>query len=208
MNYENLKKHAQTILKGLVLLLAIFAVVVIFKECSNSEKPNPTFYKDTDTITPKIEVNKSENDSLTVRLAILEKSLKTQRSKTSYYKSKYKSVYDSVYSASDSICRTFLSLVNSERERLETSHEAENQVNQYIIDNQFKQIENHRENERLFELQHVQDTSKISYLLNDSIPKVRKIALKEGKRIGRKQGVIGTVIVGSALFIGVKSVIP
>ncbi|MES2382483.1 MAG: hypothetical protein V4538_15655 [Bacteroidota bacterium] len=201
---ENKHLHRDLILWSLGVIAFLIVIVCITFNCGGKVEPKPTFYKTTDTTTPKIIQNKADikvlNDSVPIYRAMLQNATNSKN----YYKRLHKTTSDSLYDLSDSIGKIRLSILNSIKLKQDSAHEAENQANLLTIVNAFNQIGEYQENVSLLESQHVIDTTKINYLLNDSIPKVKASEFKRGKKVGRKQGFVAGVIVTEGVNVGAK----
>lgn len=180
---------------GLIALLSIF----MWEDMGCSGKTKQVV-KEVDTLTPKIVKNNQAITVLNDSIPFYKEQARLAWIRKNYYKQKYISLFDSLYSVSDSICKISLQLVNQAKLKQDSAHEAENEANLSIINNQSKQIGLYKDNKLLYDLRHKKDSSEISYLINDSIPKV----FKRGLNKGRKQGFIFGAIIAEAVNIGAK----
>ena len=177
-------------------LLTVLVTVLIFancKGCASDPKPTTTIVK-VDTITPKINKNKADIIALVDSAEIYKAQLIKAINRKNYYKLKYKSVYDSVYSASDSVCKVYLGLVQRVKLKQDSAHEAENQANSLIIVNAYNQIGEYKDNEVLYTEKIKQDsvikqslTTRIVQLI-DTLPRVKRKGFIKGFLYGFGSG--------------------
>ena len=192
--------------KWFLLIGWFIAMFLIFLNGCESE-PKPTVQV-VDTLTPKINANNIETDTLASKLPTAFNTAQNQHDTVIVYRVKYKTVYDSVYITSDSTERIGLQLLEDYKTKQDSAQDLENQALYYIINNQGKQIVNYKENELYYDLRHTQDSTYTQYLLNDSIPKVKKSEFKRGKKQGRKEGTIVTLLIETLIYGGVQAVKP
>lgn len=190
--------------KAFIICCSIALIcVLLFNWCHRSEQSKPVI-NEPDTIKPRIIKN---NQTIQIHADSTEYFREQARKaweRKNFYKQKYLSLFDSVYFNADSTCKLNLQLVNQAKLKQDSAHEAENEANMAMIVSQFNQIELYQENQTLYDLRHKKDSSEISYLINDSIPKVVKSEFKRGRKAGRKQGFILGIGVSGAVWVGSK----
>lgn len=192
---------ARSMIKGFVIC-AVVAILccILFYWCNRPEPVKPVIKPEIDTITPCINSN---NQTIQIHADSTEyyrEQARKAKERKNFYKQKYISLFDSVYHHADSTCKVNLKLVNQAKLKQDSAHEAENIANLLVISNQGKQIELYQDNQKLYDLRHKKDSSQISYLINDSIPKAYRLGLRKGRR----QGFIAGVAVSGAVWVSSK----
>jgi hypothetical protein len=182
----------------LPFLIAILLCLLLFYKCYNTTDPVIRIVE-RDTIAPKIAANKADIKQLNDSVPILYALLKKAKDRKNYYKQKYRSVFDSIYSASDSTCRESLLVIELQKLKQDSAHESQILAQKALTDNAFEQIDNYKENQGLYDVRHKLDSTKIGYLINDSIPSAIKYYGKKRFWKGFKIGLgAGAIIVEAA----------
>ncbi len=187
-------------LKFLIIPLSIIIACLLLypKGCSYPElpskaKPNhDSIYK-----------SEKKQDSIINKSTILENKLKLKDDSLLLLKKllakKPKHTYDSLRVADTSCQNSLIILYNSFSEL--------NQLNDSIISNNILRLKNDSILiATLFDkVKTKQDHISIdsNYIAN-TVPELIKSEFKRGKKVGRKQGVIGTLIVGGVIVVGAK----
>ncbi len=158
-----------------------------------------------DTIRPKIVKIKSEIKVLADSVQHYKDIAKNAVDRKNYYKGLFKTTYDSLYSLSDSIGKIRLALAKEVKQKQDSASEAENFANSELIVNAFSQISKYQDAEVQYELEHKKDsTDKVQAKIESE--KVAKSEFKRGKKVGRIQGVIGTLFAELLLFLGITAI--
>jgi hypothetical protein len=206
---ENIKKYFKIILKGLVLLLAIFAVVVIFKECNGEETKQTVSIDKPDTLRPKIQVNKTDIKVLADSVPIYREMAKQANNRKNYYKGLYKSTYDSLYDLSDSIGKIRLAITESIKLKQDSANEAQNEANVQLIINAFNQIGEYQDNEILYEQKIKQDSTEKEQLKQDlKTEQESKVKYWKGFWTGAKWGTVFGIAVDESARAGIRMIKP
>lgn len=143
-----------------LIILIILLCFLSWCQGRDSVKPVNTIQPEKpDTIRPKIQVNKADIKNFADSIPILKAKLLQATNRKNYYKELYKSTHDSLHSISDSVCKSYLTLVNRVKEKQDSAHEAENEANSQLIINAFNQIGEYQDNEILYEEKIKQDST-------------------------------------------------
>ncbi len=184
----------------IVILLLVFLIGYL-TQCKGKEPKQTVPIEKPDTIRPKITKNKDDRKIIADSAKIYREMFIAASNRKNYYKHLYKSVYDSLYSASDSACKSYLGLVQRVKEKQDSAHEAENEANTLFIVNAYNQIGELEDNEIQYELKIKQDSTDKATAKIEAEKKA-KAEFKRGKKVGRVQGVIGTLFAELLLFLG------
>lgn len=189
-NEEYLKKDKRQFITVCVCVL-LFCLLWWFKTCYKTN-PKPVNNVHDSNIVSSHEINKSKATT-SKRDAFIQ----VEKDTIVKYQIRYKTKIVEIIKLAPDTCNPYLIAMINEAYTLDSTKSV------HIL-RQDSSIQDYKKQVKLYQSVTHNDTLWINHLERDSIPK----AFKRGKRVGRKQGFVGGLILSGAVIVGAKAVLP